>query len=628
MQTPNTILIVDDDVYARAMVRQLLAGEKHRLLEAGRGDEALRMASEQQPDLILLDVMMPGFDGFEVCRNLRANPQTREIAIILITALNDHLSRMQGLNAGTDGFISKPFDRSELLAQVRTILKLNRYRRLLDEQARFERLIQLSPDGIATLTADGDLLLANLALAGLLDVERPDELIGQNLGAFLTVDSVDRYRTGVELVLSGAEPTARIEVSMRSAAQRQIPVELNLGSFSDQNGAALQAIVRDISVRKQAETQIQRQLSQLTSLHAIGVAITASLDLETTIAVLLDRMLEHLAFDAVSVLPLNPHTQMLDPATSRGLDHIPAHQTPVPHDDSLPGIAFLTRRPVTIAKLTGKELRCDRDQSLAEHFTSYLAMPLIARDRVLGVIEVMHCAQFAPDYHWSAFFEALAVQAAIAIDTAELFAQIQQAHVELAHSYNATIEGWSRALDMRDHETEGHSTRVTEMALHLARRMQISPEDLDHIRRGALLHDIGKMGVPDRILLKPGPLTSDEWQVMRQHPSYAYQWLSAIPFLHPALSIPYAHHERWDGSGYPRGLSGDQIPLAARIFAVVDVWDALRSVRPYRMPWPEDRVLDHIESLSGSHFDPQVVVVFLALAREQRRSAIAGGAPD
>ena len=209
------------------------------------------------------------------------------------------------------------------------------------------------------------------------------------------------------------------------------------------------------------------------------------------------------------------------------------------------------------------------------------------------------------------FLEALAAQAAIAIDNAELFTQLQRSNLQLTLAYDATIEGWSRALDLRDKETEGHTQRVTEMSLRLARAMGVDEAEQVHIRRGALLHDIGKMGVPDAILLKPGPLTEEEWVVMRKHPVHAYQMLSPILFLRPALDIPYCHHEKWDGAGYPRGLKGEEIPLAARIFAVVDVWDALLSDRPYRPGWPEEKVRAHIRSLAGTHFDPQVVAVFM-----------------
>ncbi|MCX6064683.1 MAG: PAS domain-containing protein, partial [Chloroflexi bacterium] len=192
----------------------------------------------------------------------------------------------------------------------------------------------------------------------------------------------------------------------------------------------------------------------------------------------------------------------------------------------------------------------------------------------------------------------------------------KQAHEGLLTAYDATIRGWSRAMDLRDQETEDHTQRVTELTEKLARSLNLPEEDIIQIRRGALLHDIGKLGIPDGILLKPGKLTKEEWVIMQQHPQYAYDMLSPITYLHPALDIPYCHHEKWDGSGYPRGLSGEQIPLAARLFAVVDVWDALRSNRPYRQAWSKEKVLEYISSLSGTHFDPMAVELFLRMQAE------------
>jgi putative nucleotidyltransferase with HDIG domain len=194
--------------------------------------------------------------------------------------------------------------------------------------------------------------------------------------------------------------------------------------------------------------------------------------------------------------------------------------------------------------------------------------------------------------------------------------ELENAQIELEQAYNATLEAWSRLLDLRDNDTEGHSQRVTAMTLRLARALGLSAAELVHIQRGALLHDIGKMGVPDAILHKPGPLDDAEWSVMRKHPVYAYETLSGIPFLAQALDIPHYHHEKWDGTGYPRGLKGEQIPLAARIFAIVDIWDALRSDRPYRKGWPEERVRQHIRDLAGAHLDPNIVDVFLELSSE------------
>ena len=181
----------------------------------------------------------------------------------------------------------------------------------------------------------------------------------------------------------------------------------------------------------------------------------------------------------------------------------------------------------------------------------------------------------------------------------------------LSDTYDLTLSGWGQALEFRDRETEGHSQRVVEMTVALARRLGIPEKNLDHIRRGALLHDIGKMAVPDAILLKKGPLSEDEWKVVNMHPVHARKLLENIPYLKMAREIPYSHHERWDGSGYPEGLSKEEIPFSARIFAVVDVWDALISDRPYHQAWPEEKAREYIRDQSGILFDPQVVKAFL-----------------
>jgi putative nucleotidyltransferase with HDIG domain len=253
------------------------------------------------------------------------------------------------------------------------------------------------------------------------------------------------------------------------------------------------------------------------------------------------------------------------------------------------------------------------------HLHSLAYVPLLRNNQFIGTLSVR---SFGKPHYFSedeqALLQGLADQAAIAINNASLFEALQLANTELTLAYDTTLEGWSRALDMRDEETEGHSLRVTDLTVRLAEAVGIPKGDFVHIRRGALLHDIGKMGIPDHILLKPGSLTEDEWRIMRQHPLLAYQLLSPITFLHAELNIPYCHHERWDGSGYPRGLRGEEIPIEARIFAVVDVWDALCSDRPYRRAWKKDDALDYIRNQAEHHFDPRVVAAFLELLSQLR----------
>ena len=252
-----------------------------------------------------------------------------------------------------------------------------------------------------------------------------------------------------------------------------------------------------------------------------------------------------------------------------------------------------------------------------EGFASYFSVPLIAKGQVKGVLDVFNRKTLNPNQDWYNFLETLGGQAAIAIDNTTLLEDLHRTNVELTLAYDTTLEGWSKALDLRDKETEGHTQRVTELTVQIAKQIGIPDEDIIHIRRGALLHDIGKMGIPDKILLKPGPLDEDEWKIMKNHSSLAYNLLYPIAYLRPALDVPLYHHEKYDGSGYPNGLKGEQIPIAARIFAIVDVWDALTSDRPYQSAWSSKKALKYIKQQSASHFDPRVVEIFLNLIQSE-----------
>lgn len=455
MHHTSTILIVDDEPFGRRTLEALLSIYDYQLAFANDGPEALQQAADLTPDLILLDVMMPGMDGFEVCRKLRGDPILSEVPVIMITALDDRESRIQGIEAGADDFISKPFDHTELRTRIRTITRLNRYRHLMNERTRFERVIQLSPDGLLIVGETSTILQANPAMFRLLGSEEEgrDMIIGKPLLAFIADDQVEYCFTHFNEVIADSLHDVRFETTLVRLDGTRFPVEVTGGHIVWNDSRAMQINVRDITERKQAEAQIRRS----------------------------------------------------------------------------------------------KE--------------------------------------------------------------------------ELAQAYDATLEGWVKALDLRDKETEGHSLRVTEMTIALASSLGIQGEDLEHVRRGALLHDVGKLGIPDSILLKPGPLDDEEWAIMRMHPVYAHDWLLPIEYLRPSLNIPYSHHEKWDGTGYPQGLKGEDIPLPARIFALADVWDALRSDRPYRSAWTEERVSEYIRSLSGTHFDPDLVEPFLAIAMQKTYQA-------
>jgi len=311
-------------------------------------------------------------------------------------------------------------------------------------------------------------------------------------------------------------------------------------------------------------------------------------------------------------LLIQPTSGRLEYVAGQGFYTLNIEATSVRIGEGNAGRAVIERRIIEVPDLMKMNGKFMRAQLLAgERFISYYAVPLITKGEVKGVLEIFNRTRLNPNREWLDFLETLGGQSAIAIENSMLFQDLQRSNFELAIAYDATIEGWSRALDLRDKETEGHTQRVTDMTLKLARKMGLSEERLILIRRGALLHDIGKMGVPDYILYKPEELSEEEQKIIRQHPQLAYDMLEPIAYLRDALSIPYFHHEKWDGTGYPRGLSGTQIPLEARLFAIVDVWDAITTDRPYRKGWPKEKALEYIREQSGKYFDPQLVEMFL-----------------
>lgn len=367
--------------------------------------------------------------------------------------------------------------------------------------------------------------------------------------------------------------------------------------------------------------EAQRRHNFVLALRDIDNAITSSLDLNLTLNVFLTSVINLMGVDAASVLLLDK-TQNLVYKAGRGFHTNDIKESNLPLGKNLAGQVALERNPIELVELKRTAVSPAFKQfTLLENFIQYAAYPLIAKGNVQGVLEIFNRTPLNPSEEWYNFLKSLANQAAIAIHNAELFEEQQTSKTELEVAYAATLEGWVRALDMRDQETEGHTMRVTNLTIKLAIKMGFQSEELIHIRRGALLHDIGKMGIPDNILHKAGPLTPEEREIIELHSTYARNFLSRIDYLKPALDIPYSHHEKWNGTGYPQGLKGEQIPRTARIFAIVDVWDALNSDRPYRKAWPEEKIVEYIKAESGSHFDPKIVTTFLELINEENLRA-------
>lgn len=363
--------------------------------------------------------------------------------------------------------------------------------------------------------------------------------------------------------------------------------------------------------------EIERRNRRLTRLVELSVNLNSTLDLDALLQLVTATASELLECEAASILLYDEKQARLFFAAATGSDPKKLAEIPVPLDMSLAGTIFRENRPV-VRNDAGQDARHYSlvSEHVNFHVRSLVGVPMLIKERVIGVLEAVNKREGLFGEQDEAILSVTASHAAIAIGNAQLFREVERSNADLRLAYDATIAGWSRALDLRDHDTEGHTQRVADMTVRLARAFGLGEQAIVQIRRGALLHDMGKLGVPDAILLKPSRLTTAERKLMLRHPQYAYEMLSPIAYLSLALDIPRCHHEKWDGTGYPRGLAGEEIPLAARLFAVVDVWDALSNNRPYRKRWPQKKTLDYIRGQSGKHFDPRVVDVFLRLMRE------------
>ncbi|OLV17844.1 PAS domain S-box protein [Deinococcus marmoris] len=490
-----------------------------------------------------------------------------------------------------------------------------------EDQAFLAAIVQASHNAIIGVSLDNTIRSWNPGAEELYGYTA-EEAIGQPVTFIVPADfhaleleSMERARQGFR------DPP--FEGNRVTKSGQQLQVRVTISPILDAAGQVIgvSKIARDITALRTAEQEIQvlnedlqRQLRSITGLRKIDHSIAASADLDVTLGLVLDSIRQQLGMDAATVLLFDPHRKTLTYTVTRGLYTARLENSATKLGVGLAGSAALIQQPISLPDLIhASVLPAWRDVVKKEGLTAYHAVPLLSKGQVVGVIEVLHHQPWPLSLEWLSTLETLADQAAIAIDHARLVTELERSNVELRSAYDETIEGWARALDLRDHETEGHSRRVTEMTHELCQALGFTSDQLMQVRRGALLHDIGKMGIPDAVLLKPGKLTEDEWVLMKKHPEYAAELLTPIEFLHPALEIPQNHHEKWDGSGYPQGLKGEAIPLSARAFAVVDVYDALMSDRPYRKAWTREKTMDHIQSGSGLHFDPEVVDAFLQM---------------
>jgi PAS domain S-box-containing protein len=610
------ILLIEDDLDDVLLLKDSLAEAETirvKLTHAARLSDGLKQIAEQIFDVILLDLNLPDSRGLETLSNLQRS--AANIPIVIISGLADDHTTLEAVRHGAQDFLVKGEISGRILARVLryAIERKQAEDALARSEAHYRQIIETAQEGIWTIDADNRTTLVNQRLADMLGYTI-EEMIQKSIyeftddeGKAIGAKSLENRRLGINEQLDfkyirkdGSPFWAIIETS----------------SLLDQNGKYIGALamLTDITQRKQADLEMRQRLSELEVLYQSGLTFSQLVSPKAIAKKMIDLLDQKMDWHHTAIRLYNSDSRTLELLVFN-TSKLRSQEERETIEERLNTIQRPDQGFSGWVIQHGEVVRSNdlkNDPRYVETFPGLRAglyVPIKIGERVIGVISIESERTDAFSESDERLTMTLAAQAGIAINNALLLSDLKASNTELSHAYDATIAGWSGALDLRDKETEGHSRRVTEMTLKLARAFGLSTEELVQIRRGALLHDIGKMGIPDAILLKPGKLTDEEWVMMRKHPEFAYNLLAPIAYLRSALDIPYCHHEKWDGTGYPRGLKGNQIPLAARIFAVVDVWDALSSDRPYRPAWTKEKVREHIRSLSGTHFDPQVIDV-------------------
>ena len=642
---PPVILTIDDEKAIRDSFRNFLEDYDYMVLEAENGRLGLEVIQQESPDLILVDLRMPEVDGLEVLTFVKKN--LPDIPIIVVSGTGVISDVVEALHLGAWDYLLKPIEdldvlryavdqcleRSWLIKQnrlyqehleeevARRTLELKKTNLALSEsEERFRSLSENAPIAIM-VHYDEQVEYINPEGIRLLGGTTKDDFLGVNILRFIHADSLEQTQNIYKNLHNHLSTHGTVQSTFIDLKDKVIPVEVARTLINYNGKEAIQDVFLDISKRVHAEAESKKQFARLNSLHVIDKAITSSEGLDATLQIILAQVVQQLGVDAASVWKFEPPTNELVLLSETGFKSRQNPNLSLRLNLSLAGSCVIQKSMVYVKDIQEykKELFKMPEVWKLENFNTFIGVPLIARGKVKGVLEMFDQEITDRDEEWFQFMNTIAEQVAIAIDNFLILEDLRRSNLELTLAYDTTLEGWAKALEMRDKETEGHSRRVTKLTLDIARSVGMDGDELIHVRRGTTLHDIGKMGISDAILLKEGPLTEEEWEIMRQHPIYAYNLLATIPFLKPALDIPYCHHEKWDGSGYPRGLKAEQIPLAARIFSLVDVWDALISDRPYRQAWPEEKVVDYIREQSGKHFDPSLVEVFIKTIQEKSR---------
>lgn len=612
------LLLIDDNPDDRLLIERALRQEFTDLRITQIRDMAQFKAAlaNGRFDVVITDYQLCWCTGLDVLRAVKA--RYPDIPVIMFIATDSEEIAVTAMKAGLDDYVLKsPKHFRRLPVAVRGVLEKAQHRRAaIEAETRYRRLFENVPLGLYRSTPEGCLLDLNPAGRRILRFS-PEDPLAEVRVPELHVNPDDWRRFQERIAREGT--VQGFEVQLRRRDGQVIWVSIDARAVREPSGriAYYEGAFTDITERKRVEKILRRRAEETAALLETALALT-SLDLETTLRTIGERAKALFKADGCRIALLEPDGETLRFVLALHERADAVLNLRLKLGKGVTGDVALRGEPEIVNDMI-HDPRAVQVPGTPIEQEVMMFVPLKERERVIGVMSVSRLGSERPFHPEDLeLLKGLASMAATAISNARLFKELRDAHHELALAYEATIEGWARALELRDLETEGHCRRVTEMTLQLARMMGMSADELLHVRRGALLHDIGKMGIPDAILLKPGPLTPEERAIVERHPQLAYELLSSIPFLRPALDIPYCHHERWDGTGYPRGLKGEEIPLAARIFAVVDVYDALCSDRPYRKAWPEAEARRYIREQAGKQFDPQVVELFLQLLEEAR----------
>lgn len=488
-------------------------------------------------------------------------------------------------------------------------------------EARLEMMVQSAPNAIISVDYEQRILMFNKAAEEIF-MYSAEEVIGQHLNMLIPERFHHTHHHHVEEFSSGASYPSSILISRELTGRRAngevFPVEVSVSRVKRDESLVLTVILQDITRRKKTQDALKASERRAQILLKFSKQLETSQTPKEIMQATLDVVEEVMGYKNVWFYIYTQERQNAE------LVGVAGWKAPLVEKDAqvlfIEDDKFLKEisdgdKPVVV-----EDARIDprTNKTAVEHFEniSLIHVPAFLMDEHLGVLGTGSFADegvYLPLPNELDLLSTMASYIALALDRAQSQKRIREMNAELVLAYDSTLEGWARALDLRDKETGDHTLRVAELTVALARAMGIADDELIHIWRGALLHDIGKMSIPDTTLKKAGSLTTEEWETMRQHPQNAYDMLSSIPYLEKALDIPYCHHEKWDGSGYPRGLKGEDIPFKARIFSVVDVWDALRSDRPYRLAWEDEKVVRYIRERAGVEFDPQVVDAFFEL---------------